>query len=145
MTNDPVDAFLRAEEEAKRLAEVLRQLKEEVGSYKTAHKVLGRAAEQVGALAEQSATVTQQMGLVAETLRSIGTPELLRRLDSAAGEISALRRELQETHQTATQAQKAESAALNDQLRRVRVLLVCCLWVAAAAVLMLVGMLVTRG
>ena len=87
-----VDAFLRAEEQADRLVTELTRLKEEIESYRTAHQALGQAAEGVSALAARSAELAVQLGRVVETLRSIGTPELLRRQEAVSSEVAAFRR-----------------------------------------------------
>jgi hypothetical protein len=80
MATGGLDPFLRAEEEANSLVEVLKRLKEETESYKTAREALNRAAVGVSELSTRCAEVAERLGGVAGTLRSIGTAELLRGL-----------------------------------------------------------------
>ena len=99
MATDRVDAFLRAEEEADRLVDELTRLKEETESYTTARQALGQAAEGVSELATRLAEIAGQFGKVVETLRSIGTPELLRGQEALASEVTALRQDLEGTQE----------------------------------------------
>ena len=104
MATGGLDSFLRAEEEANRLLEELRRLKEETESYKTAREALGQAAVGVSDLSTRCARMAEQLGGVAETLRSIGTPELLRGLEGMASELGMLRQDLDSTRQSITEA-----------------------------------------
>jgi hypothetical protein len=112
MATRGLDLFLRAEEEANRLVEELRRLKDEVLSYKTAREALGQAAMGVSELSTRCAKIAEQLGGLAETLRSIGTPELLRGLEAIAAEQGMLRKELEQRHE----AQRQEVLAVQENL-----------------------------
>ena len=107
MAAEQPDAFLKAEEEAIRLVELLEQLRNEIISYSEAHDTLDVAADAVGKLATRCADIVEQVGGLAEVLRTIGTPELLRRLQEVNGHISTLRTDLDGAQQSIIAAQKA--------------------------------------
>jgi hypothetical protein len=94
MANDGVEAFLQAEEDAHRLVEALARLKEEVDSYKTAREALDQAADGVSRLTARLGAISGELATVVETLRSIGTPELLQEQKELADEVVSLRQEL---------------------------------------------------
>jgi chromosome segregation ATPase len=102
MATDGVEAFLRAEEEAHRLVDELGRLKQESESYKTARETLDGAAEGVSGLAAQLADLAGQLGGVVQTLRLIGTPELLRAQEAVTSEVAALRQDLDGTQRSIT-------------------------------------------
>jgi DNA repair exonuclease SbcCD ATPase subunit len=91
MPENPSEALLEAEEEAHQLVEVLRQLKNEVESYRTARRALDEAALSIRDLVTRAAEIAERLAGVAETMKSIGTPELLRGLESTSNELAALR------------------------------------------------------
>jgi hypothetical protein len=81
-TNERVQQFLQAEEEASRLVEELARLKEEIQHYSDASHGLDEAVGHVGSLIGEVTKATGAVGNVIKTLREIGTPELLDRLDT---------------------------------------------------------------
>jgi len=95
MVTDVLESFLKAEEEANRLVEVLSQLKTETQSYKAAYKALDQASAGVGELASRCAQIAERLGGLANTLEAISTSELLRRLDVVAAEVETLRKDLE--------------------------------------------------
>lgn len=95
-----VQRFLDAEEAAVHLAEVLTRLVDEVGSYQTAGEALDQAASSVGGLAARCADIVEQLGSLARTLRSIGTPELLRGLEVLISKVDMLNVALDGTQQS---------------------------------------------
>lgn len=104
MADDGVERFLRAEEEANRLVEELKHLKEETESYQTARKALGEVAQGVAGLATRLSDISGRLGDVVETLRSIGTPELLRGQEAVTREVAMLRQDLGGTQQSILEA-----------------------------------------
>jgi chromosome segregation ATPase len=89
MATNGVDAFLRAEDEANRLVDELARLRQETESYQTARESLDRTAEGVSGLATRLGELSGRLGAVVETLRSIGTPELLRAQNETRDALSA--------------------------------------------------------
>jgi len=104
VSTDGTDLFLQAEEEANRLIEVLAQLKKETESYRTSRQAMGEAAEGVGVAATRLADVALQLGSLGETLRSIGTPELLRAQKAVANQVAGLRAAISDTQQSIAEA-----------------------------------------
>lgn len=100
MATDGIERFLRAEEEANRLVEELTQLKEETESYQTARKALGEASKGVAGLATRLSDISGRLGGVVETLRSIGTPELLQGQEAVTREVGSLRQDLASTQES---------------------------------------------
>lgn len=90
MATDPRDLLLKAEEEANQLVDVLTQLRTEIESYRTAHETLEDAAEAVKKVSVRCAAVASQLGSVANTLQTIGTPELLKGQQALAQALDTL-------------------------------------------------------
>jgi len=90
MPNDNVEAFLRAESEAHQLLDELTKLRSETESYAAAQAALGEAAEHVGDLSGVLADLARRLGEVVQTLRSIGTPELLRAQEATTAMVAAM-------------------------------------------------------
>ncbi len=122
MAKDPRDSFLQAEEEAHCLVEVLKQLKHEVESYKTAHEALDQAAMGISELTTRCARIAEQLGGLAETLRSIGTPELLHRMEVIRGELITLRQEIKQQHEAYHQEIRSVQEGLGAQVAGVKTL-----------------------
>lgn len=119
MTTLGTDAFLRAEEEAHQLVETLRRLRNETESYMTARVALGQAAGSVGELSAQCARAAERLGGLAETIRSIGMPELLRRLEAISAELASIQVRLVQHNdalQKETQALHKDLAALRESV-----------------------------
>lgn len=123
MATNPTEEFLRAEAEAQRLATVLLELKKEVGSYKTAREALDKAAAHLAALADQGAAAARQLQSVVEQLRTIGTPEMLRRLEVLQQTLMVIQQRCEDTSAAIAQAEldtrrelAEHSAALTQQL-----------------------------
>jgi uncharacterized phage infection (PIP) family protein YhgE len=100
MAPNGVDAFLQAEEEANRLVEVLKHLKAEAESYKKAHETLDQAASGLSELSSRYTQIAERLGGLAEALRSIGTPELLRRMEVVGNQVGVLQQDLEEFQRT---------------------------------------------
>ena len=119
MANDNVDSFLKVEEYAHRLAEELTRLKSETESYTAARKNLDQAAGSVTALVGSLGEVCGRLPVVVETLRTIGTPELLQRQEVVKGEIVSLRQELSATERSVMEAVSKPAAQLGALLEKV--------------------------
>lgn len=116
MATEGVDSFLRVEEEANSLVEQLRRLKKEIESYKTARMALDQAAASVSELSTRCAEIAEQLGGLGETLRSIGTPELLRRLEGVTSEVDTLRQDLDGTRQSIIEAYQRDIEQLKESV-----------------------------
>lgn len=116
MATDGLDRFLRAEEEAHRLVDELTRLKEETESYKTAREALSEAAAGVSELSTRCAKIAEQLGGLVETLRSIGTPELLRGLEAVGSEVGMLRQDLDGTRQSIIEAHQRDVERIKENL-----------------------------
>ena len=81
-TDERVQQFLQAEEEASRLVEELTRLKQEIQHYSAASHSLDEAGARIGSLVDEVSKATTGVGDVIKTLREIGTPELLDRLSA---------------------------------------------------------------
>lgn len=73
----PLDGFLDAEAQAQRLLEELQHLRDEAGSYETARTVLEEMGERVNRLIDETANAAVSLQSVIQTLREIGTGEIL--------------------------------------------------------------------
>lgn len=104
VVTDGTDLFLQAEEQANRLVDELTRLKEETESYTTSRRALDAAAGGVSELATRMADVAGQLGALGETLRSIGTPELLRAQEAVAKHVAGLHAEISNLHQSNSEA-----------------------------------------
>ena len=116
MATGGLNSFLRAEEEANRLVEELRRLKEETESYRTSREALGQAAAGVSDLSTRCANIAEQLGGLAQTLRSIGTPELLRGLEALASEVGMLRQGLDGTRQSIIESHQRDIERIKENL-----------------------------
>lgn len=133
MARNGVESFLRAEEEANRLVEVLRRLKEETESHKTAREALDQAAAGVSELSTRCAEIAEQLGGLAKTLRSIGTPELLLGLEAVTKEVGTLQQDLNGTRRSIEDL----ANQLKDTSRAVQAVRNLALWSVALLVVAL--------
>jgi len=108
-----VETFLEAEEAANRVVEELSKLKTETESYRTARSALDKAGTDMARLAGNLADAAQRLDAVIQTLRNIGTPELLRAQEAALSEVMALRTELAEAHSAIDAGFAAQREALD--------------------------------
>lgn len=115
-----VETFMEVEEEASRLVEELTRLKAETESYRTARSALDEASTGVARLAGELADAAQRLDGVIQTLRSIGTPELLRAQEAATAEVAALRAELTETRRTVDASVAAQRETLDSTASELR-------------------------
>jgi len=77
MGDSSVTRFLEIEEEATRLVEELTRLRQETESYASAKNAIGTAGEQVASAAGALQRTAESSVAVVQSLREIGTPELL--------------------------------------------------------------------
>lgn len=127
MPKDNVEVFLQAEAEAHQLVEQLVKLKRETESYAAAHTELEKAGGALGELSGVLGGVTQRLGEVVQTLRSIGTPELLRAQEASTVQLEALSsrvvslidtaRKLHDDLSARVQGQEVAAQAARDDLR----------------------------
>ncbi len=88
---DHGDEFLQAEEEAHSLVDILSKLKLEVESYDAASGALQGAVGAIAAMTGTLGTASEGIASVVETLRRIGTPELLAAQRETSGQLNGLR------------------------------------------------------
>jgi chromosome segregation ATPase len=112
MATNGVEAFLAAEEEANRLVDELERLKVEIQSYAAAREAIDNAGTAVSRLASELTTAAGGLASVVETLRTIGTPELLRSQEAIAEQVASLREQVERANaaMTATASQMTGSA-----------------------------------
>jgi hypothetical protein len=91
MASGRVEDFLRAEEEAQRLVSVLERLKNEVESYAGAREALDIVAGNLRDLADELTQVAEGFASAVETLRTLGTPEILQGQELIANRVDSLR------------------------------------------------------
>lgn len=115
-----VEAFMEAEEEASRLVEELARLKVETESYRTARGTLEEAGAGVARLAGELADAAQRLDGVIQTLRTIGTPELLRAQQAATAEVAALRAALAEARSAMDASVSAQRETLDTTTAQLR-------------------------
>lgn len=103
MEHNASERFLKAEEEANKLVDLLAQLDQEANSYRTARQSIDVAASGVADLTERLSECAGRLVAATETLRSIGTPELMSKQDelgtalsSTDQDVTAIRRSLAE-------------------------------------------------
>ena len=111
-----VDGFLEVEEEAARLVEALAQLKRETESYHTARTALDSAGGSLAQLTENMSAFVQRADGVIETLRSIGTPELLAIQQQTRAQVNELSAELAETRRAQESVTSAQTEALQASI-----------------------------
>ncbi len=96
MPDNGVDTFLQAEQEAHQLVAELQRLKSEVESYARAHAALDQVAEGLGSLSVALADTADRASSVIETMRKIGTPELLQGQEAVVSQLTSLREEVEQ-------------------------------------------------
>jgi len=76
------DKFLQAEEAAEKLTETLKKLHSEATSYQTAKKELDTVRQRLLGLIESTEKVAADTQEIIKTLKAIGGPEILKKLDN---------------------------------------------------------------
>ena len=76
------DKFLQAEESAEKLTETLKKLHTEATSYQTAKKELDVVRQRLLGLIESTEKVAADTQEIIKTLKDIGGPEILKRLNN---------------------------------------------------------------
>jgi hypothetical protein len=115
-----VDGFLAVESDAAQLVDALTRLRSEMESYRSSRTSLDAAGAGVTRLADELAEIGQRVGGVVETLRAIGTPELLRAQDDARTELAGLRAELAEAQRATDSNLEAQRRSLETAMSEVR-------------------------
>jgi hypothetical protein len=115
MANEGADTFLRAEEQAHRLVEELSKLKRETESYNAARTSLQEAGSGIATFTDSVAGAAKGLQDLVVTLRSIGTPELLKAQETTATELASLRK--------AQETTTMELASLRRAVPRIAILL----------------------
>jgi chromosome segregation ATPase len=116
-TAEVVDTFLQAEEQASQLVEELTRLKAEAESYEFARLHLDQSGKEVGRLASELTVMASEFKQMIETLRSIGTPELLRQHEDAKAQLAALRESVTQAHAEAGERLATQQGQLSALLR----------------------------
>lgn len=124
MATSDTEQFLRVEEEAHRLLDVLERLRAETQSYHAASTLVDSAAQAVQRLVSSLTDAAQQIASLREALQSISTSELLRTQEAVVDQVNHLRSELEQAQLTIAQtldqsiAQASEKTAQQvDSLR----------------------------
>jgi DNA repair ATPase RecN len=89
-TTEHVNAFLRAEKDATALVAQLHQLRDETVRYTEAHHALEETTLAVSSSATNLGELMARVGDILETLRTIGTPQLLSGQEALADSVSSL-------------------------------------------------------
>ncbi|PWH18558.1 MAG: hypothetical protein DDG58_06295 [Ardenticatenia bacterium] len=103
MATSEIEQFLRVEEEANRLLDVLEQLRKETVSYRASRELLDAAAKAVDELASNIADTTKQLVNLRETLQSISTSEMLRVQETVIDRLAELRTDLDNVQRSITE------------------------------------------
>lgn len=93
-TDEHIQQFLDAEDQASRLVDELSKLREATGNYTAAGQALDDAAGHLGSTSASLIKIAEGVRDTTSTLREIGMPEILAAQDSTKSEISSLRQEL---------------------------------------------------
>ncbi|MCS7259160.1 MAG: hypothetical protein NZ765_00055 [Anaerolineae bacterium] len=115
MATSDTEQFLRVEEEAHRLLDVLERLRAETQSYHAASALVDSAAQAVQRLVGSLADATQQIASLREALQSISTSELLRTQETVLDQVTNLHRALDQTQRTMTQALDQSIAGASER------------------------------
>lgn len=116
MASGRVEDFLRAEEEAQELVNVLRQLKNEVQSYAGAREALDIVAGNLRDLADELAQVAEGFASAVETLRTIGTPEILQGQELIANRVDSLRESTDDVRQVLMDAYRQHGEQIGEAI-----------------------------
>jgi len=92
---DPVSRFLNLEKQTTSVLEELEKLQQETRHYSAAGEGLDNAVNQFAAVSEKLIGLTQRLHEMIETLRTIGTPELLADSQKVQEEVKHLTHEVQ--------------------------------------------------
>lgn len=123
MATTEIEQFLRVEEEANHLLDVLKQLQEETQSYRTSRELLDAAAKAMEGLANNMADATRQIVSLREALQSISTSELPRAQEAVIDQVNGLRAELDNAQRSITEALDQSVAGASEQTaKRIEIL-----------------------
>ena len=101
-TDDPVGKFLDLEQRTTAFLEELEKLREETRHYSKAADGLDSALTQFSNVSERFGDLSNGLREVVETLKEIGTPELLKSSQALQEEVQHLREEVQSFHDEST-------------------------------------------
>ena len=90
MPNDNVQRLLEAEQRARELADILDRLVKEIESYRSAQQELRKTADGLSMAATGLGELASQAAGVINTLKHVGTPEILDRLAQVEGMVRGL-------------------------------------------------------
>ena len=93
-TDEHVQRFLDAEEQASQLAEELSKLRDATENYSTAGKALDDAAALLSSTSAALLEIAEGVRETASTLREIGTPELLSAQQTLEAEVAGSRSDI---------------------------------------------------
>lgn len=88
MADPRVDEFLSLEEDARKLVDELKRLREEAGSYSAARESLQEAVRSIETMAERAGKLADEAHRVVKQLQEIGTPELLAEQEATRSQIT---------------------------------------------------------
>lgn len=91
MPEDPVRTFLDAEQQANQLLDELKRLKQEVGSYRDARATLEQLSASLDQYTSRLSDLATRGAIVLDALKSLGTPEILARIDQTRSGVEGLR------------------------------------------------------
>jgi len=100
--SEPAEQLLEAEKAVQELLTSLQDLKREVQGYANARQALNRAGEDMGSLATRFSALAEKASGVIDTLRSVGTPGIIAKIESAQKDIRDLRNEVTGIGRTAS-------------------------------------------
>lgn len=93
-TNDPINKFLDLEKQTTSVLEELENLQRETRHYSAAGEVLDKAMSQFTVVSEKLVDLTTGIQEVVETLKNIGTPEILANSQKVHEEVKYLASEV---------------------------------------------------
>jgi len=103
-TDNPVARFLGLERQATELLGELEKLREETDHYSTAAAGMDNAMSQLASVSNNLKELSARLKEMIESLRSIGTPELLAKSQATQEAVDSLRKEVKSwQQQSATQ------------------------------------------
>lgn len=98
-TDNSVAKFLELERQATELLGELEKLREETNHYSTAAAGMDNAMNQLASVSDNLKELSGRLREVIETLRSIGTPELLAKSQATKESVDSLKKEVQSWQQ----------------------------------------------
>ena len=111
---DPISRFLDLEKQTSAVLEELEKLQQETRHYSAAGEGLDKAVNQFTAVSKKLIDLTQGLHEMIETLKSIGTPELLAHSQKVHEEVKNLTSEVQ----TSREETVAQLKIISDYERR---------------------------